>query len=310
MLELYFPQFMAFFSPPAFAEIDWSRGHAFLDQELQQVVRDAATGGRRVDKLVKVFLLDGAETWLLIHVEVQGQSEEEFPERMFIYHYRIYDHYRRPVVSLAVLTDESRGWRPSHFGYSRWGCQLALDFPIVKLLDYEQRQDALAEDADPFALVVLAHLQTQATRRDPEGRYAAKLSLARHLYRRGYGRREILELFRFVDWVMTLPEGLDRQFKVELAQIEEESHMRYITSVERIARQEGLEEGLEEGRQEGVRQSILAALRLRFGAPPADLVERLERLDDAGRLSELYERAILADSLAAFSAFLPGDGAG
>jgi hypothetical protein len=33
------------------AGIDWSRGVAALDQELQEVVRDAKTGKRRVDKL-------------------------------------------------------------------------------------------------------------------------------------------------------------------------------------------------------------------------------------------------------------------
>jgi predicted transposase YdaD len=36
----YLPEFMAFYFPDAHAEIDWSRPHRFLDQELAQVVRD------------------------------------------------------------------------------------------------------------------------------------------------------------------------------------------------------------------------------------------------------------------------------
>jgi hypothetical protein len=113
ILEQYFPQFMAFFVPQAQAEIDWSKSYTFLDKELQQVIREAETGTRRVDKLVKVYLLNGVETWLLIHIEIQGQREEGFPERMYIYNYRLFDLHGRQVISLALLTDEHRLALPS-----------------------------------------------------------------------------------------------------------------------------------------------------------------------------------------------------
>ncbi|HTE20367.1 MAG TPA: hypothetical protein VK689_18540, partial [Armatimonadota bacterium] len=54
-LERYFPPFLAFFFPVAYADIDWSRGYEFLDKELQSVVRDAELGRRLVDKLVRVW---------------------------------------------------------------------------------------------------------------------------------------------------------------------------------------------------------------------------------------------------------------
>lgn len=31
---------------------------------------------------------------------------------MFVYNYRIFDRYDRPVASLAVLADDDPGWRP------------------------------------------------------------------------------------------------------------------------------------------------------------------------------------------------------
>jgi hypothetical protein len=43
-LELFFRDFMAFFYPSAHAGIDWTKGHKFLDKELQQVVKDAELG--------------------------------------------------------------------------------------------------------------------------------------------------------------------------------------------------------------------------------------------------------------------------
>ena len=38
---------------------------SFSTVELERVVRDAVLGRRYADKLVKVFLRDGTETWLL-----------------------------------------------------------------------------------------------------------------------------------------------------------------------------------------------------------------------------------------------------
>ena len=46
-LERYFPEFLALLFPEVHAGVDWSRGHSFLDKELQQVVRDAEAGRRR-----------------------------------------------------------------------------------------------------------------------------------------------------------------------------------------------------------------------------------------------------------------------
>jgi len=83
-LESYFPEFMALLFPAIHGEVDWSRRYEFLDKELQQIVRDAALGRRYADKLAKVWTVEGRETWVLIHVEVQGQPEPDFDERMYI----------------------------------------------------------------------------------------------------------------------------------------------------------------------------------------------------------------------------------
>lgn len=116
-LERYFPECRALLFPAVHAGIDWSQGYEFLDKELQRVVRDAELGRRLADKLVRVVDTDGEEDWLLVHIEVQGQRETDFAQRLFVYNYRIYDRYRRPVVSLAVLGDEQLNWRPDRFGY-------------------------------------------------------------------------------------------------------------------------------------------------------------------------------------------------
>ncbi|MFA7242385.1 MAG: hypothetical protein WC091_19910 [Sulfuricellaceae bacterium] len=43
--------------------------------ELRQVVRDAEIGKRIADALIQATLLTGAEEWVYIHIEVQGECE-------------------------------------------------------------------------------------------------------------------------------------------------------------------------------------------------------------------------------------------
>ena len=105
----------------------------------------------------------------------------------------LFNHYQHPIVSLAILSDNRPHWRPSNFGYEMWGCKIQLDFPAVKLLDYKKNWDNLEQNDNPFAIVVMAHLQAQATTSASTQRRDAKFRLARRLYERGRTRRQILE---------------------------------------------------------------------------------------------------------------------
>jgi len=287
-LEQALPDFLALFFPEAHAGIDWSRGYRFRDKELQQVVRDAELGRRYADKLAEVYTLDGAETWVLVHIEIQGQADPGFAERMYVYHYRLFDRYRRDVVSLAVLTDAKGGFRPHGYERERWGCSLRFRFPTVKLLDWRDRTAALEADRNPFALVALAQLQAMAYR--GPGRKGAKLRLIRFLYARDYSREQILAWFRVLDWILRLPEDLEREFMDELTAFEEKEHMPYVTSAERI----GIQKGLEQGRKQGEAAILLRQIALKFGPPSEDVRERIEAAD-ADTLLDWSARILTAE---------------
>ena len=92
-IEGAFPEFMAFYFSAAHAAIDWTRAHTFLNQELRKVVRDAASGKKFVDVLVRVTGLDRAERLRYVHVEVQTLRDEDFARRMFTYHHRLIDRW-------------------------------------------------------------------------------------------------------------------------------------------------------------------------------------------------------------------------
>jgi hypothetical protein len=80
---------------------------------------------------------------------------------------------------------------------------------MVKLLDYGADWPTLEGNDNPFATVVMAHLKALETRTDDPSRYRWKLALVKRLYERRYSRQDILELFRFIDWVMTTQALLD-----------------------------------------------------------------------------------------------------
>jgi Putative transposase, YhgA-like len=300
-LELFFPAFVTFFFPQVHAAVDWSRGYEALDKELQQIVREAAVGRRYADKLFKVWLKDGQEAWVLIHVEVQSQPDEGFTERMFVYHYRLYDRHRRPVVSLAVLADEQLGWRPDKFGYSLCGCTIGLEFPVVKLLDYGGDLEALETGRNPFAPLVLAHLKTLETRQDTAARQGWKMRVIRGLYERGYTGDHVRQLFRLIDWMMDLPEDLEDRFYEELSRFEEEKQMPYVTSIERIALKKGEAKGEAKGKAEGKAETLLRVLERRFATNvPADLDVAIRGTTDLARLERWVDLAFEAGSLDEF----------
>jgi len=318
LLDEYFREFAEFFFPDMAEGTDWEKGYEFLDKEFQQAVRDAELGKRLADKLVKMRRRDGGEAWVLVHVEIQGQEKSDFAERMFVYNYRIFDRYHKPAGSFAVLADERPGWRPDHYGYSLWGSETGIRFPIAKLSDYRDRQADLEKSVNPFAVAVAAHLKTQETRHDPESRRKWKLRLIKRLYEQGRERKDIINLFRFIDWLMRLPEAAEKAFRDEIFRYEEEKKMRYITSVERIGREEGLQQGIqqgiqqglqqglqqgvqqgrEEGKREGLLEAIEMGLSLKFGDEGEKLLPAICAIQNSERLEKIKNAVRTADNLA------------
>ena len=167
ILDNYFEDFLQLCFPELHQAIDWATPPKTLDKEFQQIAQTSETGPRCVDKLVEVRLLSGEVEWLLVHLEVQSQSDAEFARRMFVYYYRIIDKFDQPVVSLAVLGDDSPAWNPQNFQQSAFGCEIQFKFPSIKLLDYLDRVAELEASENPFATVILAHLMTRQTAHDP-----------------------------------------------------------------------------------------------------------------------------------------------
>ena len=313
VLELYLKEFFELFFPQMHDDIDWTFRPVNLDKELRKIARDAEVGNRFADKLFQLRSKGGRPFELMTNVEVQGSPEASFAERLFVYNYRTYDRFHRPVVSIAVLCDDTDSFHPqSFYACDLWDCQVGIKFPTVKLRRYNDRWDELEASSNPFATVVMAHLKTQATRGRPRRRYRWKLHLIRRLYDQGYERKDIVELFRFIDWVMALPQELEQRLDQDIETFESERKMKYVSGIERRAMQRGLEQGIQQGMEKGIQQGIEQGMeqeRVRllkrllgraFGELPPELEQRLttasrdeidqwvDRVPSAGSLDEVF----------------------
>lgn len=178
-----------------------------------------------------------------------------------------------------------------------------MEFPVVKLLDYAGQWAVLEKSNNPFAVVVMAHLKAQETRRYPKNRLRWKIELIKGLYARGWKHANIWELFRFLDWIMVLPEPLELQFEKAVAELEETEKMRYVTHLERRAKAEGIKEGIKEGLQ-ALRETISEVLTLRFGEVPPEMSTQLSYVTDLEQLKALHRQAVLAGALEEFEQLL------
>ena len=68
--------------------------------------------------------------------------------------------------------------------------------------------------------------------------------------------------------------------------------MRYVTSVERLAKEEGI--------LETSRENTIDVLQMRFGEVPSSIVEAINRINEVSVLKTLLRRSIAIGSLAEF----------
>ena len=275
-MHAFFRGFVEFYFPAAYDDIDWEVDFVALETELRQIAGKARASPLRSDSLFQVKLLSGEPLLVLIHAEVQMARDSRLAERLFRYNYRSFDAQDLQVATIAILGDASRSWRPNHFGWSRWGCEMGIRFPVVKLVDYEGREDELAASRNPFALMTHAFLATRKTQDDAEMRRRWKLRIVRRLFELDYTEEDVRRLFRVIDWMMYLEEGQAIIFQNELEQLEAEKGMQYVTSGERLAMKKGHQQGLQEGRQEGIASLLMTQLGIRFGQVPEWVGKKLE----------------------------------
>jgi hypothetical protein len=156
------------------------------------------------------------------------------------------------------------------------GNGLVFHFSVVHLSDWRSAWPVLKRlgHHNPFALVIMAPLEA-VTSREGRRRLASKVQLVRLMYSYGYERDHVAAVFRLIDWMIRLPDGLEAQFSAELQRIEAETEMTYVTSIERVGEARGKEIGQKSGQTEMLRR----LLTHKFGPLPDWVDTKLAEAD-------------------------------
>lgn len=226
-----FEEFILFCIPDLHEAIDWQNQPEFLQQELFKEIIEEKKGKQVADQIVKVFLKDGKESWLLIHIEVQGNVDANFPERMFRYYYRIFDKFEQDVVAIALLTDSSKNSRPDGYHYSLFGTSVDYNFNVIKFMDYDEAE--LLSSGNPFALALLAGKYASETKDDERRRYLFKVKLIRLILSDNFVNEKekhfyVGALLHFIDYLLKLPKDLTEKLREVIILNKEVRAMKYL----------------------------------------------------------------------------------
>ncbi len=297
----FFPDCVRKLFPQVYALVDWAREYEVIQNDLPILGIDGKTSKRNVDVLVKVWMLDGKQKLLYLHLEIQFRYEKDFARRVLIYWTRVMEKYNTVPISLVILIDGHKNWRPDRLKVSNGGLKLYFEYPMVKLLDWENRREELLASDNIFCGLILAQLDMIASKRNYEDRAVRKLALMKAMSRRGMDPDHIREMLRFIDWLMKVPSEIYEPYYNEYVRLSEESGMPYVSSFEYFGKKKGIEIGKEIGEKSGeitgLKKGLNAIIRLRFAKAYAGFRKELKTVDDLAKLNRALDVAIKADSI-------------
>ncbi len=199
--------FIQFFLPELYKDVDFSFPPEFLEQELYEMVGEEKTKSI-LDKLVKLRLKNGEEKWIFVHIEFQ--TEGNICERMFVYYRRILDKYGKEITAIVVYTGKSVPKKYNKYEHDSYGTKITYQFNSY--LVAKQKEEELIANPNPFAIVVLANLYTLKTVKDLEKRLLFKEKVYEIAQSRQYSSDKTTELFIFVKELMLLNPILENEY--------------------------------------------------------------------------------------------------
>jgi len=254
ILETVFEEFLLFFYPNANDIFDFSKGVTYLDKELDLLFppEEGARGVRFVDKLVKVYLKDGSEKYILIHIEVQSQKgNNDLEKRMFRYFYRVKDKYDVPVMAIAILADGNTGYRPRVYAEEFLDTRLTYEFATYKVIDQDEAD--LRANPNPFAVCVLTSLMALKRKgANDDELNGMKHDLYDEMMRRDMAKEKRQGIYDFLTYFVNFenPEMLSI-FESEVKQKQgKESTMGTTEYLLDKAKREGVNLGIEKGAEQ------------------------------------------------------------
>lgn len=283
ILEQTFGHFLEFFFADAAAIFDLSKSFDYLDKEFESLFPPEPNGKgvRFVDKLVKVYLKNGGEQFVLCHIEVQSsRGKGDLAERMFRYYYKISDKYQVPITAIAILADDNRSYHPSVYVKEFMGTILHYRFNSYKVL--HQDEVALRSNSNPFSVVVLTTLLAIINKNISDDKLKdIKHDLYEQMMSRQMDKKTRQGLYDFLTYYVSFQK--QENFYIFEKEVENKLGRSNIMGTQEYLLDKAEKQGMEKGERE---KAISIALEFKkMGLPIADIakgtglsIEEIEKL--------------------------------
>lgn len=246
------------FIPGLYSKADLEREAEFLDKELQEIIADdtkeevGKSSKRYVDCLLKIYLKDGKEEWVLLHIEIQGRGGEMISLRMFRYHCLIFLRHKRHPAAIAILTAKrpKKEGEPGIYQADIFGTKIEYKYHTVKAYEYDD-EELLASES-PVKLFIYAVKVAAKYRKSNEQKFEYMRKILRVLIGKGWDSKRRRYFIIMLEQTMRLSGKEYRiRFRDEAETLLEGKKMRYKTVTEEI-----FEEGIMQEREENTRALI------------------------------------------------------
>ena len=249
--------------PDLYDDADLEREAEFLDKEMHEISQqldgesNAVSNSKwYVDNLLKIYLKDGREEWVLLHIEIQGRGGEMISLRMFRYSCMIFLRYGRQPVALVILTAKrpKREGEPGVYRSAMFGTKTEYSYNTLMAYDFSD-EELLANDS-PVHLFIYAVKIASKYRRSDEKKFEYMRKILKVLVERNWDIGTRRKFVMFLEYAMRLR---NREYKVQFMEESTEAlegkKVRYKPIREEL-REEFFKEGREEGRAEMIRSFI------------------------------------------------------
>jgi hypothetical protein len=196
--RMFMPEFIQFFYPDKYDEIDWDRKVEFLDKELHKLYLKSKHKNRVADVLARLYLKDGGVLWILLHIEVQGYFDAFFSLRLHQMRYRIEDLFGVNPVMLAILTDDNPEFTPQYYEINTWGSTNRTTFHSYKVMNFPPEKYSNPDSPVSIIMKTVYH-SIQSQKLTDENKMELYLPIVRTFFRKGFSKEKINLLLSFIE---------------------------------------------------------------------------------------------------------------
>lgn len=197
ILRHLLPQFVKFFFPKKYDEIDWEKEPLNLDKELQTFQINSRPKNRIADSLIMLHLKKGGQMYIFLHIEIQGYLDDDFGLRVHQMSYRIEDKYGSNPVMLSVFTDDDPMFHPKEYWVETWGSGHLTFFNTYKVM--EHHPNTYTDPEDIMSLIMeTVYYSTQINKTSDDDIMKLFLPLVRKLLSKGYEKKYIYLVMSFI----------------------------------------------------------------------------------------------------------------